>query len=92
MTDSKCGGQAGGHSAECLAQSPQLTRIGAGPQSSLASQANNRQFANYNSITNTEVSVFTIIILIGEPTAELHYRLSFPHVPQRKDQDSLHPP
>lgn len=40
-----------------VAQSPRLTHIIASPQSALALQANNLLFANYKSITNTEVSV-----------------------------------
>lgn len=54
MTDSNSGRPPG---AKRLAQSPQLTDIGASPQSVLAVQANNLLFANYKSITNMEVSV-----------------------------------
>lgn len=54
MTDSNSGRPPG---AKRLAQSPQLTDVDASPQSALAVQANNLLFANYKSITNTEVSV-----------------------------------
>lgn len=54
MTDSNSGRPPG---ANRLTQSPQLNGIGASPQSSLALQAYNLPFANYKSITNTEVSV-----------------------------------
>jgi len=57
MTDSNCDRPLG---ANPLVHSPHLTDTGASPQSSLALQANDLQFANQKSITDTDVSVTSL--------------------------------